>query len=138
MRFRFVTNLLAMIAGGLLVVAAFAFAPGTASWIGLGVGGTTVLLALAGFAARRRGAAARAVDVMLATLGAWTIVASCVFGAGTAKWLAFADGAGICALGVLGLIVHQVLMQRELRTPYWRPELADSEVAVPGFERTAA
>jgi hypothetical protein len=136
--FRFATNLIAAIAGGLLVVAAFAFKPSTAAWIGLGAGCASVVLALAGFAARRRGAGARAVDLMLALAGAWTIVASCVFGAPASKWLAFADGTLIWSLGVLGLIVHEALTERELRAPYWRYESSDGEVTVPAMERTAA
>ncbi len=127
-----------MLAGGVLIVASFAFAPATASALGLAVGCATVVVALAGFAARHRGAGARAVDLLQAIAGAWTIVASCEFAAPVSKWLAFADGALICSLGVLGLIVHEALSERELRTPYWRRESSDGEVTVPAFERTAA
>lgn len=134
----FVTNLLAALVGGILTVAAFAFTPTTAVWIGLGAGCAAVVIGLAGFAGRGRSAGARSVDLLLALAGAWTIVASCVFGPPVAKWLAFADGASICTLGVLGLIVREVVAERELRTPYWGHELSDGEVTVPAIERTAA
>jgi hypothetical protein len=125
-RARFVSNLTAAIAGGVLVAGSFAFRPATSAWIALGVACLTVITVLAAFAARGRGPAARTIDVLLTIAGVWTIVASRVFAASLAKWLAFADGALLFALAVVGLIVHEALIEHELRAAQ-RPAPAQHE-----------
>lgn len=78
----------------------------------LGLGAVTTLAALSAFAVADQGGAARIVEVLLALTGAWTIVASRVFSdPPVTRWLCFADGVAIWALGGLGLVIHECLIE---------------------------
>jgi hypothetical protein len=112
---RFTSNLVCAVAGGLLLVVAFAFSPATGGWLALGGGCVALVTVLGAFAVHGRGPPARTVDALLAIAAAWTIVASRVFDGRTLRWLSFADGAALCSLAVVGLIVHEALVRREVR-----------------------
>jgi hypothetical protein len=112
---RFVSNVLVLLAGAVLVPFALAFSPGTASWVGLGAGCFVVLTTLAAFPARGRGSGQRWLDVLVVMVGAWTIVASRVFDGPALRWLMFAGGCAFAALGLGGLVAHEVRMQLAVR-----------------------
>lgn len=112
---RFAAHLVALGAGALTAVSALAFAPPDASWITLGLGSLTLVSGLAAFAVPAQGGAARCTEVLLVVAGAWTIVACrSLAGSGAVKWTDFADGVLLWALGCLGLIAHEVLLERQL------------------------
>lgn len=112
---RFGTDLLLLLAGATLAALALVLDPAATGWIALGTGCLAVVTALAGFATSGRGAPQRVIDVCMVLLGGWTIVASRTFGGATVKWLSFGGGAGLVALGAVGLIAHEALMERALR-----------------------
>jgi hypothetical protein len=113
---RFVSNIGALLAGGFLAAASFAFGWRTVGWLALACGCAVAMIVLACFAFPHRGSLQRWLDALTLTGAVWTIVASRVFGGPhTIKWLSFADGALVCGLGLVGLIAHELLMERELR-----------------------
>jgi hypothetical protein len=113
---RFLSNLIATLGGGLLVIASLTFGPGALEWLALALSATVLCATLIAFAFRGRGATQRKIDVTVATVSSWTILAACAFAGASLKWLSFAGGAALCALGVLGLIVHEAVMERPIRT----------------------
>jgi hypothetical protein len=133
---RFMSNLSLAVLGGTLVSSSLAFAPEVTRWVALGTGCAAVVITLAGFATRGRGPARRAVDVIVAALGAWTIVASCGYAGQTLRWLSFSEGAALALLAVSGLIAHEILVARELRLAVaaWeaREARAPTELRQPG------
>jgi hypothetical protein len=111
---RFASNLVLAVLGGLLVILSLTLAPSTTRWLALGGGCAAVLVSLVAFATRGRGATQRTIDVTVASLGAWTIVASGAFAGATLRWLTFSEGAALGALAVAGLVAHELAVQREL------------------------
>lgn len=111
MNSRFLTNAGLTIVGAFTVVASMAWAPPTFMWLMFAAGIAAVALAL-GAALPGRGPAQRALDGAIGTLGAWTIVASLVFGAGTVTWLGFASGIAFFGLALIGLTLHELRAER--------------------------
>jgi uncharacterized membrane protein SirB2 len=110
---RFVSNLLLVLAGVVVIVATQAFAPATVAWIAFAVTGVGVLVLMAATAlAPARGHVQRALDGIAAVLAAWTVVESLVFSGTTMVWLTFGAAAGIVAIGVAGLIAHELSTER--------------------------
>jgi hypothetical protein len=113
---RFASNLLSLAAGACLACFALATRPPVAGWIGFAVGVLVLAVTLGAFATRGRGLVQRGLDVVVALLAAWTIVASRVFAAGTElKWLMFSSGAALVVLAIEGLIAHEVVLEMTLR-----------------------
>jgi hypothetical protein len=113
---RFSSNMLSLLAGAFLTCCALAMRTHVAAWIGLGAGCAIALVTLGAFATRGRGAVQRWLDVLVAALAAWTIVASRAFGPGPGlKWLMFASGVGFVLLAVEGLIAHEVVAELSVR-----------------------
>lgn len=112
---RFTSNLLIAVLGGALAACSLVFSPGVVRWMALGAGCAAVVITLAGFAARGRGAMQRSLDVFVVATGAWTIVASCAYAGSTLRWLSFSAGAALGLLAVSGLIAHEAVTERELR-----------------------
>lgn len=86
-----------------------------AGWISLGMGCAATGVVLLSFLARGRGRVQRSFDAAIVLLGAWTIVSARAFTGSTVKWVGFAEGAMLCALGVTALVVWEVLLERQLR-----------------------
>lgn len=109
---RFITNLLLVLAGALVVVVSQAFGASTTGWIVFGV--ALGILGVAGAVQldRGRGVPQRALDGLAGVLGIWTVIASVVFGGGTLTWLSFAEGLGFVALAVAGLVAHELSTER--------------------------
>jgi len=121
-RARFNSVLVVCATGAVTLVGAFTFPPRADRWLAFGMGCCVLLAVLAGFLVRGRGVAQRALDLPLALIGAWSIVCSRVIehaGAGSSasaiKWLTFGSGAAICALGTIGLLIHEWSLERDLR-----------------------
>jgi hypothetical protein len=111
---RFTANFAVLLLGAGLIVTTFAFSAGTASWVCVGVGGTSILVALYSFAMRDQGVYQRVADVLICLLGAWAIVAARVMSY-SGRWLEFGAGAGLAALGALGLVVREARLGRGLQ-----------------------
>jgi hypothetical protein len=111
---RFTANFLVLLLGAGLVVATFAFSAPTAGWIGVGVGAAAVLIALYSFALPHQGVYQRTADVVICAVGAWAIAAACVLTAG-GRWLEFSAGAGLAALGAIGLVVREARLAAGLQ-----------------------
>lgn len=114
MNSRFISNVSTAILGGMLVATSLAFAPSVVRWLALGIGCTAASVTLVCFAFRGRGAAQRSLDSVIALLAAWTIVAACAFTGGALRWLSFSEGAALCGLAVLGLVLNEALLEHQL------------------------
>lgn len=127
---RFVSNLLVLLAGALLVCVSLALSVTVSSWVGLGIGAFAALTTLVAFAVRGRGLLQRILDGVLALLSAWTIVAARAFpGEASLKWLMFSSGAAFVALAVQGLVAHEVMLELALGRGV-QPERGAARVAV--------
>jgi hypothetical protein len=109
---RYLTNMGLALLGGFLVVVSQAFAVATFSWLMLGVGIATLVITGPAVAIRSRGQVQRILDYVFALLGAWTIIASQVFGGEAVTWLGFASGIAMVALSVAGLSAHELSTER--------------------------
>ena len=128
MNSRYVTNIGLALMGGFLVVVSQAWSVSVFMWVMLGIGAAAVALA-GSIALPGRGRSQRILDGIIGVLGAWTIVASLVFGGTVVTWLGFASGVALVALAVIGLSIHELYTERvvhsfEVRTPAAEHELA--------------
>lgn len=112
MSLRFVTNVFLMLAGGLIVVFSQALTASATGWVTFGL----AIAIVAGLAAvqlhRGRPMIQRGLDGVVGVLGIWTIIASVVFSGGPLTWLSFAEGLAFAALGLAGLVVHELSSER--------------------------
>lgn len=104
---RFATNFVALLLGSALLIFLFALGRPVADWISLGAGASGIVMALYSFAMPAQGIPQRAIDVALATVGTWAIVAARVMG-DRSIWLIFSAGLGLLALGALGLAIREI------------------------------
>ena len=128
MNSRYVTNIGLALMGGFLVVVSQAWSVSVFMWVMLGIGAAAVALA-GSIALPGRGRSQRILDGIIGVLGAWTIVASLVFGGTVVTWLGFGSGGALVALAVIGLSIHELYTERvvhsfEVRTPAAEHELA--------------
>lgn len=128
MNSRFLTNSVLSLLGAFGVVASMVWAPSTFMWLMLGAGIVAVALS-AGIAIRGRGSAQRALDGALGILGAWTIVASLVFGGSVVTWLGFASGAAFVGLALIGLTLHELSTERVVHSFEVRSGASEHEFA---------
>lgn len=114
-RARFISALAALAGGCVTLVTALELRAPTIAWVAFAIAAGVLLVVLGAFAVRGRGRLTRTLDVLTAVTCGWGIVAMrCFAGPHLLKWLAFGQGAAIAALGVLGLIVHEALVERGL------------------------
>jgi hypothetical protein len=111
---RFTVNFAVLLVGAGLIVTLFAFSVATADWVGTGAGAAAIVLALYSFAQPHQGAYQRAADVVICAVGAWAIVAARVLSPG-GRWLEFGAGAGLAALGAVGLVVREMRLAKDLQ-----------------------
>jgi hypothetical protein len=112
---RFVSNLVVLLAGAFLAAASFAFAAAALGWIDVAAGCLAVLVVLAAFTRRGRGPAQRWLDAVAALGSSWAIVAARTFSGATLRWLTFANGVTLLAVGVVALVVHEVYLELAVR-----------------------
>ncbi len=120
-RTRFMSVLLFTVAGSTLAVGAFVFTPEAERWLGVGVGAGCVTLLALGFASRGRGTLQRVLDAVLLPVSVWAVVSALTIEQGMygpiphlARWLGFSAGAGIAALGLIGLVAHEFGLEHDL------------------------
>lgn len=122
MRTRYLTNVALGVLGGFLLVTSQAFAVSTFEWLMLASGIAAISIAVCAAALTMRGgqrrwlagggALQRSIDCVCVLLGAWTIVASLVFGGAAVTWLGFASGAAFAVFALAGLTVHELSTER--------------------------
>jgi hypothetical protein len=128
---RFASNLAVLVLGVVLAPARFAFAAGTVGWLTFGVGAAMSAVVAAAFLVRGRGPVQRALDLLIAVTGSWTAVSALVFPAPVVGWLALAEGGALGMLAVIGLVAHEVAMERPFR-------LAQHQAAADGLRFSRA
>jgi hypothetical protein len=111
---RFTANFVVLLLGAGLVVTAFAFSGTTVGWVAVGTGCAAALMALYNFALPHQGIYQRIADVVICLVGVWAIVAARVLDPG-GRWLEFSAGAGLAALGAIGLVVREARLGRGLQ-----------------------
>ena len=109
---RFISNVALAIAGAVVVVASQAFSASVTGWLMFGISlGVLALLAVVQ-RDRARGGIQRLLDVATGVVALWSTVASVVYTGMTLTWMSFAGGLGFVALGVVGLIAHELHTER--------------------------
>src|ERR1700750_701042 len=101
------------IGGAFLAIQRFAFAPTTPVWIACAVPAAAVVLSLAAVlvALLRDNQAFSGVSALSALVAAWTVIATLVFTAPTALWLAFGGGIVLLALSLRALALHETTVE---------------------------
>lgn len=112
MRTRYLTNIALALLGGFLVVVSQAFSASTLTWLMFGVGVIAMAISLPATAIRARGLPQRGMDLLIAGLGAWTIIAGLVFAGAAVTWLGFASGIAMVAIALVGLTLHELSTER--------------------------
>jgi hypothetical protein len=110
MRTHFITRLALLIIAGFLVVASQVWTGDTLQWLFVAGGVAAVLLALADTV--RPSATQRALDGLIALVGAWTIVEAFAFEGNNLEWWSFASAAALALLAAVGLGVHEMSTER--------------------------
>jgi hypothetical protein len=110
MRTHFITRLALLLTAGFLVVASQVWTGGTLEWLFIAGGAVMILFAAAD--AVRENVGQRAVDGLIALLGAWTVIQAIIFDGNDLKWWSFASAVALAALSVLGLIAHESNTER--------------------------
>lgn len=111
---RFVVNFISLLVGAGLICVCFAFSASTFDWVAVGAGAAAIIAALTNFALANQGAYQRLADVVICAIGVFAVVAARVL-APDDRWPAFAAGAGLAALGALGLVVRELRLARGLQ-----------------------
>jgi hypothetical protein len=140
LRTRWVLTLALALGAGFLVVESYAFGAATASGIGFAVSIAMVALGVMLFVTARRArqylsvpsrdvrvAAWEAISLAATAIAAWNVVQSRIFDAGTARWLTLADGLGILAVAIVGLVLHELSSERVVHSL----EVVREEAATP-------
>ena len=129
MRSRYLTNLAFVVLGTFVAVASMAFGVPVFTWLMFGAGIAALALAAPSVTVLRRGRAQRSLDAVIAMLGAWTIVASMVFGGLAITWLGFASALTLVALAVAGLILHELSTERVVHSFEVRAAVPERELS---------
>ncbi len=111
---RFATNFVVLLLGAAVLVLLFAFGRPVTGWVAVGGGATAIVMALYSFAMPAQGVYQRVADPVIVAVGTWAIVAARVMN-DRSIWLVFSAGAGLLALGALGLVVREIDLARGLR-----------------------
>jgi len=110
MRMHFISRLALLLVAGFLVVASQVWTGDTLQW--LFVAGGAVMLLAAAADAIRDDAGQRALDALIAVLGAWTVIEAFAFEGTNLKWWSFASAVALAALSVIGLVAHEYRTER--------------------------
>lgn len=105
---RFGIDVLGVVAGGFLAVAAVAFPATAASWVGFGVFTGLAVIGALGAAVGSR-ISARVGHGVLGLVGLWGLIAALVF---TSPALLFADALAVALVALVDLTVHELSTER--------------------------
>jgi uncharacterized SAM-binding protein YcdF (DUF218 family) len=102
MRTHFISRLTLLLVAGFLVVASQVWGDRTLQWLFI-VGGA-VMIVLAAIGAMREDKAQRALDGLVALLGAWSIVQAIIFTGSTLMWTCFGTAVAGVLIGTIGVV----------------------------------
>jgi hypothetical protein len=105
---RYLTNITLALLAGFLVVASQAFTASAYAWLSFAGGAAIGVVAVCGLALRGRGSLQRGIDAAVVVIGAWIVVSSLVFGAGSVIWLGFSAAVAVLALAIAGLTANEL------------------------------
>jgi Na+/phosphate symporter len=109
---RFITSVLALLAGAFVVVASQAFSASTTGWIAFGVALGILGMTAVAQLDRNRGRVQGAFDAVIGALSIWSVVAAVVFSGAALTWLSCGDFLGLAVLACAGLIAHELGAER--------------------------
>ena len=118
---RYALDILYVVAGAFLAVAAMAFGLTVAGWVGFGVfTGLTVIAGASAMTSRRLDR--RAGHSLIAAIGLWSLIASLIFTGSALFWLVFAGAIAIGVVALADLTIHEastenVVHRLEVTTP---------------------
>jgi hypothetical protein len=127
---RFASNFVVLLLGAGLLIFLFAFGRPLTYWIALGAGAGAIVMGLYSFASAHQGVYQRLADVAIVAVGTWAIVAARVMN-DPGRWLIFGAGAGLAALGAIGLVVREIQLSGEL-------QVGESRIGYSEFARLSA
>src|ERR1051326_8732277 len=104
---RFALDVLFVVAGAFLTVAAMSFSAPVAGWVAFGVFTWVALLALAG-AVRARTLGWRLGHGLIALVSVWALIAALVPTGAVLTWLVFADAIAVGVLALADLTAHEL------------------------------
>jgi hypothetical protein len=110
MRLHFFSRLALLLVAGFLVVASQVWTDDTLQW--LFVVGGVAMIAGAAADAMRDDTRQRALDGLIAVLGAWTVFEAFAFEGNNLEWWSFASACALAALSTAGLILHEMSTER--------------------------
>jgi hypothetical protein len=127
-RMHFITRLALLLMAGFLVVATQVWTGTTLEWLFIVGGALMLAFAAADWSAADR--EQRALDGLIALLGAWSIVEAIIFDGSTLKWWSFGGAVALAALATAGLLIHEMSTERVVHelsvTPAQRTPVASS------------
>ena len=102
------------ICGGFIAIDRFAFGAHAAAWIafGVAVGATVFSVAACLLALARENHAFSGLSALSGLIAGWTVIATLVFNAPTAIWLAFASGLALVLVSLRALALHETTVER--------------------------
>jgi hypothetical protein len=108
---RFGVDVLGVVAGGFLAVAAVAWSATVAGWVGFGVfTGLALLAALAAVLTKRTGA--RIGHGVLAVVSVWALIAALVFTGSALTVVVFVDALAVALVSLVDLTAHELSTER--------------------------
>ena len=110
MRIEFFSRLAMLVVAAALVVATQVWSTHTLQW--LFIAGGVVMLLLAGATGGAGSQRQRALGVIVAVLGIWSVVQASIFDGDTLMWVSFATAAALGLLAIAGLIDHETSTER--------------------------
>jgi len=110
MRLHFVSRLALLLMAAFGVVATQVWTGETLELMFVIGGAAAIVVAAADTIAE--GIAQRALDGLIALLGAWTVVEALVFTGSELKWWSFGSACALAGLSVIGLAVHEMTTER--------------------------
>jgi cation transport ATPase len=106
----FISRLALLLIAGFLLIATQVWAGSTLEWLFV-AGGAAMILG-AGIDALRRDRMQMALNGVIGVVGAWTVIEALIFAGTTLEWVSFACAAGLAALAVVGLTLHEMHTER--------------------------
>jgi asparagine N-glycosylation enzyme membrane subunit Stt3 len=108
---RFLLDILYVIAGAFLTVAAMAWSAGTAGWTAFGVSAGVAVIAAASAVLAKR-SSHRFGHGLIALVAVWSLIAALIFSGSLLTWFVFADAIAVGVLALADLTSHEASTER--------------------------
>lgn len=129
---RFALDVLFVLGGAFLAIAAMSFTAPVAGWVAFGVSTGLAVIAAASVAAARL-SGRKIGHGLVGAAGLWSLIAALIFAGPALTWLVFADAIGLGVLALVDLTAHELTTESVVH----RLEVR-SAPATDGRERLAA